>query len=85
MENNAGKVKFASAHDLRRAFGFRWPTRVMPPILQQLMRHATIQTTMEYYVGRNAEAAADALWDAVGKSENKLITSVIALSTRTSR
>ena len=35
-QNKAGKVKFASAHDLRRAFGFRWSMRVMPAILQQL-------------------------------------------------
>ncbi|MBT6494940.1 MAG: site-specific integrase [Planctomycetaceae bacterium] len=64
-ENDKGKVKFASAHDLRRAFGFRWSNRVMPPILQQMMRHASIQTTMEFYVGRDADAAADAIWDSV--------------------
>lgn len=59
--------KFASAHDLRRGFGFRWSRRVMPPILQELMRHASIQTTMEYYVGQNAESTADELWRAVGR------------------
>lgn len=64
-QNKAGKVKFASAHDLRRGFGFRWAVRVMPAILQQLMRHESIQTTMEYYVGRNAEAAADVVWNAI--------------------
>ena len=61
-------VKCASAHDLRRAFGFRWSNLVMPAILQQLMRHESISTTMEYYVGRNAEAAADVLWEAVGNT-----------------
>ena len=30
------------------------------------VRHASISTTMEFYVGRNAEAAADVLWEAVG-------------------
>jgi integrase len=65
-----GKVKYASAHDLRRAFGCRWALRVMPPILKQLMRHASIQTTMEYYVGQNAEQAADVLWDAVALETN---------------
>ncbi len=54
--------KFASAHDLRRAFGFRWALRVMPPVLQQLMRHEDINTTMKYYVGQNAEAMADVVW-----------------------
>lgn len=61
---NTGKVKYASAHDLRRAFGERWATRVMPPVLQQLMRHESIDTTLRYYVGRNAEATAEAVWDA---------------------
>jgi len=64
-EKSNGKIKFASAHDLRRAFGFRWAMRIMPAVLQQLMRHESIQTTMTYYVGRNAEATAEVVWDAV--------------------
>ncbi|QDT00381.1 site-specific integrase [Adhaeretor mobilis] len=52
---------FASAHDLRRSFGFRWSRRVMPTVLRELMRHASIGTTMKYYVGVNAEATADEL------------------------
>ena len=67
-ESAKGKVKFASAHDLRRAFGFRWSNRIMPAQLQQLMRHEQISTTMEFYVGRNADATADVLWDAVGNT-----------------
>ncbi len=70
-ENSSGDVKFASAHDLRRAFGFRWSLRVIPAILQQLMRHESIQTTMEFYVGRNAEAAADVVWDSVSSSTSE--------------
>lgn len=62
---NVPKVKFASAHDLRRSFGERWAARVMPQILMQLMRHESIETTMRFYVGRNAETAADALWSAM--------------------
>jgi integrase len=64
VDNRTGKN--ASAHDLRRAFGFRWSRRVMPPQLQELMRHASIETTMRYYVGQNAEATAQELWDAIG-------------------
>jgi integrase len=60
--------KFASAHDLRRAFGFRWSIRVMPAVLKELMRHGDIQTTMKYYVGQDAEAMADAVWSAVGNT-----------------
>jgi integrase len=59
------KCKYASAHDLRRAFGLRWSSRVMPAVLQQLMRHESIETTMRYYVGRDADAVADTLWEAV--------------------
>jgi integrase len=64
------KRKYASAHDLRRAFGLRWAARVMPAMLQQLMRHESVETTMRYYVGRDADAVADALWSAFesGKS-----------------
>ena len=66
MGSNSGvNRKYASAHDLPRAFGLRWSARVMPAVLQQLMRHESIETTMRYYVGRNADAVADALWSAV--------------------
>lgn len=58
--------KFASAHDLRRGFGQRWAGKVMPTVLRELMRHASLNTTMKFYVGTNAEASADALWNAVG-------------------
>jgi imidazoleglycerol phosphate dehydratase HisB len=60
--------KFASAHDLRRAFAVRWAGKVMPTVLRELMRHASIATTLAYYGGQNAEATADALWDAVGNT-----------------
>lgn len=62
-------VKYASAHDLRRAFGERWASRIMPKTLQELMRHEAIETTMRFYVGRNAEATADALWDAIEREK----------------
>lgn len=56
--------KYASAHDLRRSFGERWASKVMPQVLRELMRHESIETTMRYYVGRNAQATAAVLWDA---------------------
>lgn len=55
----------ATAHDLRRAFGYRWSRRVMPATLKSLMRHASIETTMTYYVGDDAKAVAAELWAAV--------------------
>jgi len=57
-------LKYASAHDLRRSFGERWASRIMPKVLQELMRHESIDTTMRFYVGRNAESTADVLWAA---------------------
>jgi integrase len=57
-------AKFASAHDLRRAFGYRWAKRVTPAVLQKLMRHASIQTTMQYYVDLEADDVADVPWAA---------------------
>jgi len=54
--------KFASAHDLRRSFGTRWARRVMPAVLQRLMRHAEIATTMKYYVTMDADAVGDEVW-----------------------
>jgi integrase len=70
------RVKYASAHDLRRAFGERWAARVMPPMLMELMRHESIETTLRYYVGTDAQRTADAAWDAferanLGAAPNK--------------
>jgi len=59
---NAADRKTASAHDLRRAFATRWARRVTPAILQKLMRHASIQTTMGYYVDLDLDEMADELW-----------------------
>jgi integrase len=62
------RVKYASAHDMRRAFGERWAARIMPAQLRELMRHESIETTLRYYVGTNAERTADACWDAFEKT-----------------
>jgi integrase len=57
-------VKYASCHDLRRSFGFRWADRVDTFKLQELMRHSSIETTRRFYVGRNAQNTAANLWAA---------------------
>ena len=62
--HQTGKVKFASCHDLRRAFGERWSHKIMPPDLMTLMRHESIETTLKYYVGQNSQATADVVWEA---------------------
>ena len=53
--------KYASAQDLRRSFGDRWSSKMMPADLQQLMRHESIETTMRYYVKRQAESLSESL------------------------
>jgi integrase len=59
------KVKYASGHDLRRSFGERWVHRVMSQVLSELMRHEFTETTLKFYVGRNAERTAATLRTAV--------------------
>lgn len=61
--NAAGK--FVSAHDLRRTFGTRWSFKVRPIILQRLMRHANITTTLKYYVDQDADDIGAELWKTV--------------------
>jgi integrase len=58
------RVKYASAHDLRRSFGERWSRRVMPQDLKELMRHESVETTLKYYVGVNAQLTTETLWAA---------------------
>jgi integrase len=67
-KDGSSKVKFASAHDLRRSFGERWARKVMPQVLMELMRHESMETTLKYYVGTNAEATASVLWTTTGNT-----------------
>lgn len=52
-----------------RAFGLRLSSRAIPVVLQHTMRHATISTTLKYYVGRDAQTAADVIHEAYRKAE----------------
>lgn len=60
---------WASAHDLRRAFGARWARRVSSMVLKDLMRHASVSTTEKYYVGINAAETAAMLAGLIQKAE----------------
>lgn len=55
------KRKFASAHSFRRAFGTRWSKLLKPQELQVLMRHASIQTTLKFYVDTDADTVETAM------------------------
>ena len=68
VRKGKAKTKWASAHDCRRAFGLKWAARVMPAVLQQLMRHSSIETTLRYYVGTDADAMSDVLYAAIPKT-----------------
>jgi integrase len=52
-----------SLHDLRRSFGSRYAPHVPAPVLQRLMRHADIKTTLAYYTNVD-----DALEEAILKA-----------------
>ena len=55
VDEKDGSEKFASAHDIRRAFGTRWAKIVPASLLQQLMRHSSVETTMSFYVNITAK------------------------------
>jgi integrase len=52
---------FATLHDLRRSFGSRWAAKVPAQVLQRLMRHADIKTTLDFYADVE-QAALGAIW-----------------------
>ena len=56
--------KHVTAHDLRRSFGTRWAKLLKPAALKRLMRHTSIETTMRYYVGGDADDIAEEIWKA---------------------
>ena len=60
------KGQTTTSHDLRRGFGSRWAKLVMPATLKDLMRHASIETTMTYYVQQAARVTSSELWAARG-------------------
>lgn len=65
---NKAEKRFATAHDLRRSFGTRWAKKVAPAVLQKLMRHSSIKTTMMYYVDLDAEEVGDLLRESAGNT-----------------
>jgi len=66
-----GQPKYASAHDLRAAFGQRLAMAGIPPFyVKELMRHRSVQTTEKYYLRLNARKVADLLWAALGSQVN---------------
>jgi integrase len=54
----------AAAHDIRRAFGSRWALLVPPVVLQKMMRHRNIETTLKYYIGLDVSNIGASIWGA---------------------
>lgn len=75
----AGSVKYASAHDFRRAFGQRWSERVSPRILQVLMRHADSSTTERFYLSRLDEVTVVDVWSHA-KESGEMATRLLELA-----
>lgn len=54
--------KTATAHDFRRSFGTRLAMKVMPQVLQKLMRHSDINTTMTFYAHLDSDLIIESLY-----------------------
>jgi len=72
VDEKGGKTVWASAHDLRRAFGARWARRVSSMILRDLMRHASVTTTEKYYVGIQSDETSAVLAALMAKPQTEV-------------
>lgn len=79
--DDAGNPQHATAHDWRRSFGARWAPKVMPIVLKELMRHASIETTMSYYVHSNSDRTAEALWSVQDADLGDMLDSLFSAET----
>jgi integrase len=59
-----------SYHTLRKGFGCRYASRVPAQVLQKLMRHSSIRTTMDYYANVDDAAMQAVLGDQRNSSRN---------------
>ncbi|MES2791729.1 MAG: hypothetical protein V4719_19065 [Planctomycetota bacterium] len=62
--NRAAKTHYAGSQDFRRTFGTRWARRVLPVVLQQMMRQQDLATTMKYYIELETEDLAADIYEA---------------------
>ena len=71
VDEKGGETVWASAHDLRRAFGARWSRKVNSMVLKELMRHASVTTTEKYYVGIQSDETSALLAGLMGEKVNE--------------
>lgn len=63
---------WASAHDLRRGFGTRWARIIEDPkLLMRLMRHSSIETTLNYYIQQDAKDEMRRIRNSAKKGEQR--------------
>lgn len=53
--------RIATPHDYRRTFASKWAMKVQPFILQKMLRHDSLMTTLKFYVNVQALEAAKAI------------------------
>ena len=46
-------------------------------VLQQLMRHESIDTTLRYYVGQDAVSMADTIWAAAESTDSDVVNTFV--------
>ena len=78
VDAKKGKPVWASAHDLWRAFGFRWSRKVTSTALKELMRHSSVTTTEKFYVGINADESAALLAGLEPQKSPEVVVEVVA-------
>lgn len=61
VKGNSRRTGFVTLHDLRRSYGSRWASKVVPQVLRELMRHSDLKTTLEFYADTR-DAAMKAIW-----------------------
>lgn len=62
------ETKCASSHDFRRSFANRWARDLGMFDLKEMMRHSSVTTTEQFYLGQQVEQMADELWRVSGHS-----------------
>jgi integrase len=67
----------ATAHDLRRSFATRWAKKLPAQALRQLMRHASITTTLEFYATDDCGLADAIFGQSSDKSSDKRISAEV--------
>ncbi|MBD3676570.1 MAG: site-specific integrase [Planctomycetaceae bacterium] len=61
-KGRGGVQRYASSHDYRRSFGTRWSRIVEPEELRRLMRHVSLEITLEFYVDGIDDDLAEDVW-----------------------